>query len=695
MESLNQPIEKIPYIGPKYLNRLKKLKIKTLKDLLFHFPYRYEDYTNFKKISQLKIGEQATIEGKVKKISTRKSFKRHLYITEALIEDETGTIRTIWFNKPYLEESLKENTLVSIAGKVKSDPSGIFLSNPNYEKIKEKTELKHTRGLVPIYPQTEGLSSKWLRFILLPLLKKYINEIEEFLPSEIIKKQNLPEIKKALFNIHFPKNKEEAEKAKKRFAFEELFLIQLIIQRQKIKIAEKKAPKIIPKIEYIKEFKNYLKFEFTEDQKKAIREILNDLQREKPMSRLLEGEVGSGKTVVALLACFVAVKNGYQATFMAPTEILAEQHFNEVSNLIKNKEIKIALLTSEKSKINKSKEKITQNEIIEKNKKGKIDILVGTHSLIQEKVKFKNLGLVVVDEQHRFGVEQRAKLCQKNENEKETLVPHFLSMTATPIPRTLALAFYGDLAISQIKELPSGRKKIKTKIIPPARREEVYDFLKKEVKSGRQAFIICPLIEESEKLEVASAKKEFERLKTEVFPDLKLGLLHGKMKAKEKEKIMKDFKEKKIQVLVSTPVVEVGIDVPNATVIIIEGAERFGLAQLYQFRGRVGRGSYQSYCFLFTESTAKRTWQRLEAIITAKNAFELAEKDLKIRGPGDFIGKRQSGVPDLTMASLTDIDLIKKAKKEAENILSKDPQLKNYPILSKKIKEFKNEVFLE
>lgn len=690
---LNQPIEKLPYIGPKYLERLKRLKIQTLKDLLFHFPHRYEDFTNFKKISQLKIGEEATIEGIIKTISSRKSFRRYLYITEALIEDSTGTIRAIWFNQPYLEETLKPGTLVSLAGKIKSDQYGILFSNPSYEKIKKEKELKHTKGLVPIYPQTEGLSSKWLRFVLHPLLKKYSPSIQEYLPREVLKRKKLPEIKKALFEIHFPKTKKEAEKARKRFAFEEIFLVQLIFQLQKKKLSEHKAPKIIPKPEYIEEFKKKLNFEFTEDQKKAIREILNDLQKEIPMSRLLEGEVGCGKTIVATLACFVCAKNGYQSTIMAPTEILAEQHFNEVSKLTKN--LNIALITSNKAKVNKKNKKIKPEEIIEKNKKGEIDILIGTHSLIQERVKFKNLGLVVIDEQHRFGVEQRAKLCQGDKNKKEKLIPHFLSMTATPIPRTLALTFYGDLAISQIKELPKGRKKIETKIVLPSHREEVYQFVKKEINSGRQAFIVCPLIEESEKLEVKSAKKEFEKLQKNIFPNLKLGLLHGKMKGEEKEKIMKNFKEGKIDILVTTPVVEVGIDVPNATVIIIEGAERFGLAQLYQFRGRVGRGDYKSYCFLFTESTAKKTWQRLNAILTAKNAFELAEKDLKIRGPGEFIGKRQWGTPDLTMASLTDIELIKEAKEEVEKIISEDPYLKKYPSLKEKLEEFNKEVFLE
>ncbi len=694
--TINQQIENFPNIGPAYLKRLKNLGINTPKDLFFHFPHRYEDFTNFKKISEVKIGEQVTIEGEIQKISVRRSMKKKMFITEALVKDPSGTIRVIWFNQPYIATSLKEGTLVSLAGKAKSTSGGIILSSPVYEKIKNGGDLKHTRGLVSVYPETEGVSSKWLRFIIYPLLKKYINEVEEVLPKEILTKNQLPEIKKALWNIHFPKTKKDSDKAKERFSFEEIFLVQLLIQIQKNKIETQKAPRLLPKKEYIEEFKKSLKFSLTSDQKKVLREILDDLQKEKPMSRLLEGEVGSGKTVVAALCCFIAAKNNYQSAFMAPTEILTEQHFKEIINLFKSSKIKVALLTSDKSKFfsEKKERNIKTDELVKKTREGEIDILIGTHSLIQGGVKFKKLGLVVIDEQHRFGVEQRAKLVMDSKIKNKT-IPHFLSMTATPIPRTLALVFYSDLSISQIKELPRGRKKIETKIIPPKERKNIYDFLKKEVNKGRQAFIICPLIEESAILEITAAKKEFERLKKEIFPDLKLGLLHGKMKSKEKERAMKDFKEGKIQILVATPVVEVGIDVPNATVMIIEGADRFGLSQLYQLRGRVGRGKHKSYCFLFTDSNTKTTWRRLKAIENAKDAFELAEKDLKIRGPGDFIGKRQAGFPDIAMAALANVSLVKKAKEESENILKKDPTLKNYPLLKKKISEFKEKVFLE
>ncbi|MFH0987609.1 MAG: ATP-dependent DNA helicase RecG, partial [Patescibacteria group bacterium] len=633
---LDQKIESIRYIGPTYLKKLHKLGIRTIRELFSHFPHRYDDFTNLKKINQVKIGEWVAIEGEIKKIETRRTFRKRMFLTEALIDDGSGTIKVVWFNQPYLNQNLKEGGRVSLVGKVTMTEKGTFLSNPAYERVIDGKVLKHTRGLVPVYPETEGLSSRWLRFIIYPLLQKYASKIEEFLPEEILEARNFPEIDKAIFQIHFPRTGKEAKISRERFSFEELFLIQLFVQKQKSKLENQNAPKILPRKSYIEEFKKVLPFVFTDDQKKSIREILDDLQKRIPMSRLLEGEVGSGKTIVATLAAYVTARNCYQTAIMAPTEILAEQHFLKISKLLSPLNMKIGLLTSEAIKIKNNKEtegKTNERDFIKDIRRGNIDILIGTHSLIQDRVKFKNLGLVVVDEQHRFGVEQRAKLVKSNSGNKKQEIPHFLSMTATPIPRTLALAFYGDLSISQIKELPRGRKKIITKIVPPAGRSEIYEFLRRDVKEGRQGFVICPLIEESEKLELAAAKKEFERLKTKIFPDLKLGLLHGKMKAKEKDKIMRAFKEKAIEILVSTPVVEVGIDIPNATIMVIEGADRFGLSQLYQFRGRVGRGDFQSYCYLFTDSAAKKTWRRLRAIVSAENAFELSEKDLKIRGP--------------------------------------------------------------
>ena len=717
---LDQELKTIQRIGPFHLERLQKLGIKTVENLLHHFPFRYDDFSNIKKINEVKIGEEATILGEVKKIATRKTFHKKMFITDAMISDETGSIKALWFNQPYMATSFKEGTHISCCGKVKNKGNTFFLSSPVCEKISpdDDKNMLHTQGLVPVYSETEGLTSRWLRYIIYPLLQKYLQEFKEFLPKEILDKKNLPEIKEAIFQVHFPEERKKAKKARERLAFEELFLLQLYYQEQKRKLQKQKASKIIPKKIYIKDFKKNLPFEFTDDQKKALMEILDDMQKDSPMSRLLEGEVGSGKTIVAALCAFVAAKNDLQAAIMAPTEILAEQHFKEISKTLAGLDINIGLLTSEKSMAYDAKnktlfkessaKKVKKTELLDLIKNSGIQILIGTHSIIEEKVKFKNLGLVVIDEQHRFGVEQRAKL-SKQANSK--ILPHLLSMTATPIPRTLALALYGDLSISQIKQLPKGRKEIKTEIALQKNRGEIYEFLRMEIKNGRQGFVVCPLIEESEKLSrpsqktgfgfylalggIAAAEKEFEKLKTKIFPELNVGLLHGRMKQQEKEQIMKDFKNRKIDILVTTPVVEVGVDVPNASVMIIEGSDRFGLAQLYQFRGRVGRGKYKSYCFLFSASPAIKTNQRLKAIVLAKNAFELAQKDLAIRGPGDFIGTRQSGIPDLAMASLSDASLIEDVKKEVDKILKKDPELKKYPKLENKLEEFKRKVFLE
>jgi ATP-dependent DNA helicase RecG len=695
MEFLSLPLDKIKYIGKVYQKRLQKLGIKTLKDLFYHFPHRYDDFSNLKKISQVKIGEEVAIQGKIKAISARTSPKKRIILTEAIIQDESGILKAVWFNQPFIEKNLKVGDNISFAGEVKSKGGEIFLSNPTYEKIKEG-RLLHTLGLVPIYPETKGLSSRWLRNILNLLFEKYLSQFEEFLPREILKSEGFPEIKKAIFDIHFPKTKEDAKKAKDRFAFEEIFLIQLVLQKQRLKLERRLAPKILPYPEEIQIFKKSLPFELTEDQKKALREIFADLQKTSPMSRLLEGEVGSGKTIVAIFASYIVVKNGYQVAVMAPTGILAEQHFSEFKKRLKNlknyseRRIKIGLLTSELAFLT-WEGKISQRKLLKKTFEGEVDILIGTHSLIQERVKFKKLGLVIVDEQHRFGVEQRAKLCAKG---NESFIPHFLSMTATPIPRTLALAFYGDLSISQIKELPKGRKEVKIKIIPPSKRREVYEFLRSEINQGRQAFIICPLVEESPNLEAKAAKKEYERIKRRVFPEFKVGLLHGKMKEEEKCEVMRNFLAKKIQILVATPVVEVGVDVSNATVMIIEGAERFGLAQLYQLKGRVGRGNFPGFCFLFTESEGAKTWQRLKALLSSKNAFEVAEYDLKIRGPGDFIGKRQAGIPDTVMEALTNLPILEKAKKWAIETLRKDPELKNFPYLAREVEKIKEKFSL-
>ncbi len=695
--NLDSPIENFSNIGPQYLKRLKKLNIRTIGDLFFHLPSRYENFGKPIKIKDTQIGNNITIEGEIQKIENITTFKKRMLLTQALVKDTTGVIRVVWFNQPYLIQNLKKGDKVSLAGKLNISDAGPFLSNPSYEKIIKNKTLWHTQGIVPIYPETKGVSSRWLRFILWNLLRKYYFKIQEFLPEEILVSQKLPPRNKALFSCHFPKTLQEAKVAKKRLVFEELFLLELKILIEKRNLKKEKAPKIKIKKSSMEKISKSIPFKLTQDQKTALKEIMMDLTKESPMSRLLEGEVGSGKTVIAAIASFLVIENGYQVAIMAPTEILAEQHFKEISKLFNNLDFNIGLLTSSLSiKKNKARQnKIKKQELINETQEGKINLLIGTHSLIQEKITFKNLALVIIDEQHRFGVKQRASLCQKSNNaSKQITIPHFLSMTATPIPRSLALSFYGDLDISQIRQLPRGRKKITTKIIGPIYENETLNFIEKEIKSGRQAFIVCPIIEESKKLEVSALKSEYEKIKNK-FKNFSVGMLHGKMKPKEKEKIMKDFKEGKIDILVSTPVIEVGIDVPNATVIVIKGAERFGLAQLYQLRGRVGRGKFEGYCFLMTDSPSKITWRRLKAIEKAKNSFELAEKDLKIRGPGDFLGERQWGLPDFLMASLDDISLLEEVKKEAQKILEKDPELKNYPELKENLKKFSQKIHLE
>ena len=729
MLSLSTLIEEIPRIGPVLQKRLKRLGIKSVQDLFYHFPHRYEDFSNLVLISDIKINEICTIQGKVLEIKTTRTWKKRMFLTEALVQDNSGAIKVIWFNQPYLTKTIKPEDNVMLSGKVVSSGKGIYLSNPAYERIKEGIDLIHTGRLVPVYPETEGLSSRWLRYILKPLLTQLKNRLPEPLPPKIIKENNFLPLGQALWQVHFPDSESLAEKARERFSFEELFYIELFVLRERMKLAKEKAVPIPLKLEATKEFVESLPFKLTDDQRKAAWQILKDLEKPMPMNRLLQGDVGSGKTVVAAVAALNVVKTGYQVAFMAPTEILAKQHFQTIYNALKGFNVGIGLLTGKEDKFYSRKLK---NEIIEasrqkllkmikgeinpytKKLKTKLDILIGTHALIQDKVKFGKLALVVVDEQHRFGVEQRAKLCTQNH---QRIIPHLLSMTATPIPRTLVLTVYGDLDLSLIAEMPKGRKKIITKVVGPEERKKIYEFIRKEVKKGRQVFVICPRIEaqnaklkaqnQNSKLkteaiqkfslwsDVKAVEEEYEKLSKEVFPDLRVAMLHGKMAGKEKEKIMKGFRKKKTDVLVSTSVIEVGIDIPNATVMMIEGAERFGLAQLHQFRGRVGRAKHQSYCFLLTTSPDQLNRKRLKALVESESGFKLAEKDLEIRGPGDFSGTRQWGIPDFMMSSLKDIHLVEKTRETAKEILQEDPELKKYPLLAEKLGRFRERIHLE
>jgi len=734
MTTLKTPIEELPHIGPRYVLYLHKLGIKTAGDLLFHFPFRYDDFSDFKMIKDIEVGEIVSIKGEIVEIRNVRTRRRNMTLTEAAVEDDSGAIQVVWFNQPFITNNLKAGMSVSLSGKVAFAKEGFQLSSPAYE-ILGKSNL-HTGRLVPVYHETEGISSKWLRAHIKPLLG-LTESVEEFLPGEVLERQDLFEIQEAIRQIHFPDDATAAELAKRRLAFDELFLVQLYMQRQRQKWQGQKAVEIKYSKELEAEIKYFLEklpFKLTDGQKIAVWKIIKDMEKDSPMNRLLEGDVGSGKTLVALLAVLVAVRSGYQALIMAPTEILTRQHFAEsirrfgvnanmeasvpphpdplpmgegeiqdTNSFLKKDNllnIRIALLTGSESRFfdGRDEKSITKQKILEIIKKGEADLVIGTHALIQEKVGFKNLALSVVDEQHRFGIEQRAQtqneIADVDDGFKMT-VPHLLSMTATPIPRTLALTVYGDLDLSVLKEMPKGRQKILTKLVAPGNRGSTYDFIRGEIKSGRQAFVICPLIEESDILEVKSATEEYEKLSKEIYSDFYIGLLHGKMKPKEKEEIMKKFAENKINILVSTSVVEVGIDIPNATVMLIEGADRFGLAQLHQFRGRVGRGEYQSYCFLFTDSTSSKTHKRLKALIESDNGFDLAQKDLELRGPGELVGVRQSGLPDLAMASLSDSELIEATRDEAKIVLEKDANLKKYPKLLKKIESFEKDVHLE
>ncbi len=698
--TLKTKIEKLPFIGQAYAKKLHKVGIETAGDLLFYFPFRYDDFSEVKKISEVSLGEVVSVRGKILDIQNIRTWKKKMNLTEALIEDDSGAIKAVWFNQPFLIRNLKAGANVSLSGKVVYAQEGLQLSNPSYELLGSGQSL-HTARLVPVYHETEGLSSKWLRAHIKPILK-LSSEAEEFMPSEILKSQRLYRLPNAISQIHFPDNMEKSQEAKRRLAFDELFLVQLYMMSQKKKWQENSAVKIDFNKELEKEIKNFvdsLPFKLTNGQKISSWKIIKDLEKNRPMNRLLEGDVGSGKTLVALISALAVIKSGYQAAFMAPTEILARQHFAEAIRRFKNINLKIALLTGSEGKVYDCKEtkEINKKDILENIKNGGINFIIGTHSLIQEKVIFKNLAFSIVDEQHRFGIDQRARLQKEVVNIKDGLktVPHLLSMTATPIPRTLALTVYGDLDLSILDEMPIGRQKIITKLVAPANRDLAYKFIRDQIKKGRQAFVICPLIEESDFLEVKSAAEEYEKLSKKIYPDLSIGLLHGRMKPKEKEEVMKKFSSGEAHILVSTSVVEVGIDIPNASVMLIEGSDRFGLAQLHQFRGRVGRGKYQSFCFLFTNSTSSTTGRRLNALVKSDNGFELAEKDLQIRGPGELVGIRQSGLPDLAMASLSDAELIKTAREEAEKIISADYKLSKYPKLADKLKKFTKRAHFE
>ncbi len=649
--NLDSPVTDLPKVGPILAIKFKKLGIHTINNLFYHIPSHYLDYSLITTINKVRVGDTVTIHAKIVSITNIFS-KRGVRMQIGSVEDETGKLTVVWFNQPFLTRMLYPGKLVSLSGKVGFFNKKVCLTSPDYEILEtEETETIHTGKFVPVYPETAGLSSKWLRRTVINAYNSEAVDFGDFLPKAVLKKGGLIDLKSAIEKVHFPKSLEEVEIGKKRLGFNEMLFLQLKSQRKKIAWQKNKTPfKLNLNNSTVQQFISSIPFKLTDSQDKSVKEILSDLEKDIPMNRLLQGDVGSGKTVVAAIGAFAAFTNGYQTIIMAPTQILAEQHYKTLTKLLEPFKIRISLLTSDVKKI----------EI------GSTDIFVGTHSLIHSKIDFKKVALVVIDEQHRFGVEQRTLLTKKSG------IPHVLTMTATPIPRTIALTTYGDLELSVLNELPNGRQKITTWAVPSAKRDGAYDWIKKQISENKsQAFIVCPLIDDSDKetmKDIKSVTTEFANL-TKIFSNLKLGLLHGRMKSTEKNEILNSFRSGKIDILVSTPVVEVGIDIPNATIMVIEAAERFGLAQLHQLRGRVGRGDKKSYCLLFANVHSGNAFKRLKAMEKMHSGFELAELDLELRGPGEIFGTQQSGFAELKIASWSDYELIKETKALAEEIL--------------------------
>jgi ATP-dependent DNA helicase RecG len=686
--TLETEIQHLPRVGPAISKKLHHLNIRTVAELLQYYPFRYDDFSRIVPIVQLKQDTQCTIRAQINLIANKRAWRRRMYVTECLVSDDTSSLKIVWFNQPFITKLLKQGDTVYFSGKAEHSPYGLQLQNPSYEKVKK--EQTHTARIVPVYSLTENLTEKQIRFLIklsLPLAA----QLPDWLPDEIIKEHKLITLPQAIREIQFPTNHKTLAQATHRLKFNELLLIQVRTQSIRQYLSQKKAPQIPFDQDTTQSFVAQLPYTLTASQKKTAWQILQDIAKGIPMNRLLQGDVGSGKTVVAALTMLNTIKSGYQAALMAPTEILAQQHYTTIYSLLKDSGYTIGLLTRTSKTI--QGEDVSASAMARQIEAGKVHITIGTHALIQNKINFKQLGLVIIDEQHRFGVDQRKTLKLKSTG--SSLVPHLLSMTATPIPRTLALTVYGDLDISTINELPSGRKKILTKIVPPEKRRLAYDFILKEIGKGRQAFVVCPLIEESDKLGVKAATAEYQQLQKNIFPQLRIGLLHGKMKSDEKESVMQDFKSHHTSILVATAVVEVGIDVPNASVMMIEGAERFGLSQLHQFRGRVGRAEHQSYCFVFTDSDSEKTKNRLDALVSAKNGFELAEKDLEFRGPGEIYGLRQSGFPELRLAKLTDHDIISQTRTASQHLFGQDGQLAAWPLLREKLSRFSQNLHLE
>lgn len=676
---LSDNIINIKNIGEERSKKLQKLGIYTINDLIEYFPRDYDDRSNVCNIKDVNINEINTVKGKVitKPETTR---IKHLSITKIRIDDGTGFLEILWFNQPYLKNSIKYKSNYIFTGKVVEKYGRIQMEAPDYEIIDEKELLSNGR-IVPIYASTYKFPQKLFREVINQTLNNVKEQIEEFLPNEILKQNNLCSRKFAIENIHFPEDNNSFFMARYRLVFEELFLLQIKLLQIKGILEHKKCNIIIKDIN-INPILNILPFNLTDAQNSVLKDIINDLNQNKAMNRLIQGDVGSGKTVIAQILAYITVTNGYQAAIMAPTDVLASQHFESFKKIFDKLNIKCVFLSGNQ----KAKEKRENYALIQS---GEAKIIIGTHAIIQDKVIFKNLGTVIIDEQHRFGVKQREILSKKGQN------PHTLVMTATPIPRTLALILYSDLDISIIDKLPPGRQKIDTIYVNSTYYPRIYNFIKKNADEKKQSYIICPMIEENEKTELKAVLSYTEKLKNEIFTNYSVECIHGKMKNTEKQNIMDKFYKGEIDILISTTVIEVGINVPNATIMIIENAERFGISQLHQLRGRVGRGSEKSYCVLVSDSKNNQSKQRLQTMVKYSDGFILSEKDLELRGTGDFFGTKQHGVPDMKIANLyKDIQILKQVQKVSMQLYKKDPLLLNdeNKLLKAKINQFFNDI---
>lgn len=674
-KELPKSIEFVRGVGPRYARLLQKLDIYTIEDLLYYFPRDYQDRSKLVEIRHIVPGELVTIKGEVIKI-TEERPRRGLNILKVTFSDGTDVINGVWFNQSYLKKQFQKGKSFFLSGEL-NEKSWRFrkkeIFNPGYEEI-DNTDTIHTGRVVPIYGLTSGMTQKRLREIIYNALKDFSCHFTDILPVEIKKKYGFLDLDRSLWGLHFPESREHFIYARARLAFEELFVLQLLVLNRKKGVLSKKGIQHKPCEKQIKEFLESLSFELTDAQKRVWQEIKGDMEKAAPMQRLLQGDVGSGKTVIAALALLETIANGYQGIIMAPTEILAEQHYLKLKDMFAKTAYRVCLLIGSMSQ---SERKGVLSAISEK----KVDLIVGTHTLFQEGIEYYKPGLIVIDEQHRFGVEQRYRLKEKGEN------PDLLVMTATPIPRTLSLTVYGDLDLSIVDELPPGRSPVITTWRDEESRGKIYNFVKEKLKEGRQAYIVCPLIEPSEEVKAVSAMELFEKLTDSVFKEFRVGLLHSKVSTDEKKMVMDQFRDGELNILVSTTVVEVGVDVPNATIMIIENAERFGLAQLHQLRGRVGRGEHQSYCIMIANPTTEEGRKRLTVMTETTDGFRIAEEDLLIRGPGEFFGTKQSGMPDLKVANiLKDHKLIQIARKEAESIIEgTDEWQEKYPLLYEKI----------